>query len=171
MQWIDIEDIKKFGSDLQDYQKIGELFFEQTHRDVCFTCHKCGTLHRLNIPNRSGLINCQRCHATFMYSYYFVADRFIFVEQKVDWESFRGRKQHERVEEYVHDHKTSLTDYDILGIPWTRNAAAIKKAYRELCKRFHPDLNTGLPLRDRIATEEKMKEINRAYDALMRTLS
>ena len=40
----------------------------------------------------------------------------------------------------------------------------IKKAYRELARKYHPDNYQNNPLAD--LAEEKMKEINEAYDAI-----
>ena len=52
--------------------------------------------------------------------------------------------------------------YEVLGI--TKNATddEIKKAYRKLARKYHPDLNRDDPK----AAEAKMKEINEAYDVL-----
>ena len=47
--------------------------------------------------------------------------------------------------------------YEILGVPKTASVDQIKKAYRELALRYHPDRN-----KDKGA-EEKFKEINEAY--------
>lgn len=51
--------------------------------------------------------------------------------------------------------------YEILGVPRTADAEAIKKAYRALALKYHPDRNPG----DKRA-EETFKAINTAYDAL-----
>lgn len=51
--------------------------------------------------------------------------------------------------------------YEILGISKTATADEIKKAYRNLAFKYHPDRNSG----DK-AAEEKFKEINEAYDVL-----
>lgn len=51
--------------------------------------------------------------------------------------------------------------YEILGVPETASADEIKKAYRKLAKKYHPDANPN----DRQA-EEKFKEISAAYDVL-----
>lgn len=51
--------------------------------------------------------------------------------------------------------------YDILGIPRTAGKEDIKKAYKTLAKKYHPDLNKN----DKNA-EQKFKEINEAYAAL-----
>jgi curved DNA-binding protein len=51
--------------------------------------------------------------------------------------------------------------YKILGIEKSATGAEIKKAYRELAKRYHPDKNPG----DKNA-EEKFKEISEAYEVL-----
>lgn len=51
--------------------------------------------------------------------------------------------------------------YDILGIDKTADAAAIKKAYRKLAKKYHPDTNAG----DKKA-EQSFKEVTEAYTVL-----
>ncbi len=51
--------------------------------------------------------------------------------------------------------------YDILGVSRTSSPEEIKKTYRQLAKKFHPDVNKG----DKKA-EERFKEISQAYDIL-----
>ena len=51
--------------------------------------------------------------------------------------------------------------YEVLGIEKGADEAAIKKAYRALAKKYHPDVNPG----DKSA-EEKFKEVNEAYQVL-----
>jgi len=51
--------------------------------------------------------------------------------------------------------------YEILGVDKKADAAAIKKAYRALAKRYHPDLNADNP-----SAERKFKEVNEAYEIL-----
>ena len=55
-----------------------------------------------------------------------------------------------------------MTDpYKVLGVSRDADDAEIKKAYRELARKYHPDNYTGSPLAD--LASEKMKEINTAY--------
>jgi DnaJ-class molecular chaperone len=51
--------------------------------------------------------------------------------------------------------------YAILGVPRGADEKEIKKAYRRLARKYHPDLNPG----DKEA-ERKFKEINEAYEVL-----
>lgn len=51
--------------------------------------------------------------------------------------------------------------YEVLGIDKSADEAAIKKAYRQLAKKYHPDMNPG----DKDA-EAKFKEVNEAYEVL-----
>lgn len=54
--------------------------------------------------------------------------------------------------------------YEILGVAETATDEEIKRAYRELAKKYHPDNYNDSPLAD--LAEEKMKEINEAYDKI-----
>ncbi len=51
--------------------------------------------------------------------------------------------------------------YEVLGVPRNASDDEIKKAYRTLAKKYHPDLNQGDS-----SAEEKMNEINAAYEEI-----
>jgi len=51
--------------------------------------------------------------------------------------------------------------YEVLGIQKGADEATIKKAYRTMAKKYHPDMNPG----DKEA-EAKFKEVNEAYEVL-----
>ena len=51
--------------------------------------------------------------------------------------------------------------YEVLGVPKNADDAALKKAYRVLAKKYHPDSNPG----DKEA-EKKFKEASEAYSVL-----
>lgn len=55
--------------------------------------------------------------------------------------------------------------YEVLGISKGASQEEIKKAYRKLAKKYHPDNYANNPLSD--LAEEKFKEINEAYEQLM----
>lgn len=54
--------------------------------------------------------------------------------------------------------------YEILGLNEGASQEEIKRAYRDLAKKYHPDQYGNNPLRD--LAEQKMREINEAYDYL-----
>jgi DnaJ-class molecular chaperone len=51
--------------------------------------------------------------------------------------------------------------YEVLGVPKNADADTLKKAYRTLAKKYHPDMHPG----DKDA-EEKFKEASEAYAVL-----
>ena len=51
--------------------------------------------------------------------------------------------------------------YEVLGVDKNADEATIKKAYRGLAKKYHPDMNPG-----NAEAEAKFKEVNEAYDVL-----
>ncbi len=57
--------------------------------------------------------------------------------------------------------------YTVLGIDPNATDEEVKKAYRELAKKYHPDNYADSPLAD--LAQEKMKEINEAYDTIQRS--
>ncbi|MBR1645952.1 MAG: DnaJ domain-containing protein [Selenomonadaceae bacterium] len=55
-----------------------------------------------------------------------------------------------------------MTYYEILGVDRNATAQELKKAYRALARKWHPDLNRDNPE----VAEKKMTEINVAYSVL-----
>lgn len=54
--------------------------------------------------------------------------------------------------------------YSVLGVSPSASDDEVKKAYRELARKYHPDNYHDNPLAD--LASEKMKEINEAYDTI-----
>jgi curved DNA-binding protein len=53
--------------------------------------------------------------------------------------------------------------YEVLGVPRTATAEEIKRVYRQLARKHHPDLQ---PAAERASAAERFKEINEAYEVL-----
>ena len=59
--------------------------------------------------------------------------------------------------------------YEVLGVSPYASDDEVKRAYRELARKYHPDNYQNNPLAD--LAEEKMKEANEAYDAITKARS
>ena len=57
--------------------------------------------------------------------------------------------------------ETKRDYYEVLGVPKDADDAALKKAYRVLAKKYHPDANPG-----NAEAEQKFKEASEAYAVL-----
>jgi len=60
--------------------------------------------------------------------------------------------------------------YTVLGLDPGADMEAIKKAYRTLSMQYHPDKVSHLGEEFRAVAEEKMKELNQAYDYFKKTM-
>lgn len=56
--------------------------------------------------------------------------------------------------------------YEVLGVSRSASDEEIKRVYRDLARKYHPDNYADNPLAD--LAQEKMKDINEAYDAITR---
>ena len=56
--------------------------------------------------------------------------------------------------------------YQVLGVSPNASDDEIKKAYRNLSRRYHPDANVNNPNKE--AAEERFKEVQQAYDQIMK---
>ena len=57
--------------------------------------------------------------------------------------------------------------YSVLGVSPSASDDEVKRAYRDLARKYHPDNYHDNPLAD--LASEKMKEINEAYDAITKS--
>lgn len=56
--------------------------------------------------------------------------------------------------------------YDILGVSQSASDEEIKKAYRALSRKYHPDANVNNP--NKAQAEERFKQVQQAYDQIMK---
>ena len=56
--------------------------------------------------------------------------------------------------------------YDVLGVSPNASDEEVKRAYRDLTRKYHPDANVNNTLAD--LAEEKFKEVQEAYDTIMK---
>ncbi len=92
------------------------------------------------------------------------------------WEDFmRGnwRRAHEQEEPRPRRRRISYTAQEacsVLGIQWSGSSPldkrTVQSAYRQLAKQYHPDMLMSHPEAERLAGEERFKEISNAYQVL-----
>lgn len=87
---------------------------------------------------------------------------------KIGWASHKFKeKYHEWPPyEWVKEASEAKSPHDILGIKKSATREEVNKAYKDLVRKYHPDLvsNMGQEIRD--VAEKMMKELNRAYEQL-----
>lgn len=59
-----------------------------------------------------------------------------------------------------------VNPYEILGVRREASDEEVRRVYKDLVKKYHPDKYVDNPLRE--LAEEKLKEINMAYDQIMK---
>ena len=59
-----------------------------------------------------------------------------------------------------------MNPYEVLGVSRNASIDEIKKTYRELSRKYHPDSYVGNPLSS--LAEEKFEQVQEAYDAIMK---
>ena len=59
-----------------------------------------------------------------------------------------------------------LNPYEVLGVSPGASDEEIKKAYRSLSRRYHPDANVNNP--NKAQAEERFKQVQQAYDQIMK---
>ena len=67
---------------------------------------------------------------------------------------------------FVREANVSENAYKILGVDPNASDEEVKKAYREMAKKNHPDLVSNLGEDVRQAAEKKFQEINQAYETI-----
>ena len=56
--------------------------------------------------------------------------------------------------------------YDVLGLESGCDADAIRKAYKKLCLKYHPDKHASSPAADKAKAQQSFIEVQKAYDVL-----
>ena len=72
-----------------------------------------------------------------------------------------------KIEKKKNDIEEKVRDpYQVLGISRSASDEEIKKAYRTLSRKYHPDANVNNPNKEQ--AEERFKQVQQAYDQIMK---
>ncbi len=81
-----------------------------------------------------------------------------------DQRTIEAKYKYRRQQDYATSQTAADKNYAILGLESGADMDTIKKAYRKLSMKYHPDKVRHLGEEFRTIAEQKMKEINGAYD-------
>ena len=79
----------------------------------------------------------------------------------------KGAKNNEETEKHSDTRFESTDPYTVLGVDRSATEAQIKKAYRELVGRYHPDKVAHLGEDFKTLAEERFKQIQQAYQKIL----
>ncbi|MCD6049655.1 MAG: DnaJ domain, partial [Verrucomicrobia bacterium] len=121
-----------------------------------FICMRCGQKLRLRRFQSEHTIRCPRCQARYRGR----LDKFGRLRIEPEAERSHRRETRRSADELAPHYRT-------LELPVTADMAALRRAYRRMMKQHHPDLYAMAEPAKRAQVEEKAKQINEAYHALM----
>ena len=75
-----------------------------------------------------------------------------------------SKAEHQTIKNQFLRKTPEFSPYKIFDLPESATKEEIKKKYRDLCKEHHPDKVIHLGPEFKEIAEQKMREINRAYD-------
>jgi len=88
-----------------------------------------------------------------------------------DHRTIEAKYRYQRQRSADETNESAARHYATLGLDDGADMAAIKKAYRQLSMKYHPDKVSHLGNEFKGVAEEKMKELNAAYDFFKRKLA
>ena len=91
------------------------------------------------------------------------ASKFQYQYQNFEFKNFNQNYNNNGFQGGFYNQSSKLQEAkDFFGFSQTPSKEDIKKRYKELAKKYHPDINNG--------DDEKMKELNHYRDILMKTV-
>lgn len=81
-----------------------------------------------------------------------------------DQRTIEAKYKYRKQQDHATSHSSADQNYAVLGLEPGADMDVIKKAYRKLSMKYHPDKVRHLGEEFRVIAEQKMKEINGAYD-------
>jgi len=121
-----------------------------------FSCTGCGQKLRIRRFQKGYAIRCPRCHKRYR-GYLDIQGR-LRIEPEPEQKK-RSAPMYEQDELVVH--------FRVLNVPVKSDLDTVRRAYRKLMKEFHPDLYAMADAKKRAEVEEKAKQINEAYHAIL----
>lgn len=154
--WYCLEHVRQFNRNWNYYAQMNEEEVEASVRaDTTWQrpSWKLGHIHR-NLENSTAAYRAFRAGR--------VRDAFRFFDEETDAHAREQRYNRE----YANGRPQRGSDPDkalrVMDLEWPLTKEALKARYKELVKRYHPDLNPG----DK-AAEDKFKAVNQAYRTLL----
>ena len=123
---------------------------------ILFSCMGCGQKLRIRAFQKGYSIRCPKCHKR--YRGYLDSRGRLRIEPEPE-QRRRAAPNVEQDELMIH--------FRVLGVPVNSNLETVRRSYRKLMKQYHPDLYAMADAKTKADAEEKSKQINEAYHAIM----
>lgn len=86
--------------------------------------------------------------------------------------NFQGQSNYRSYENLGgYQRERQISPYEVFQLERDASREDIKKQYRKLSKKYHPDITQNLPKKEREEAQQKMRELNSAYEQLKKERS
>jgi DNA-directed RNA polymerase subunit RPC12/RpoP len=143
----EISTLKKY---IREYQKY-------LNKKIIISCIKCAQKIRVKEFSKEALIKCPNCSTALKLTFKGNGKIEVTITEEKEGKSRHGSSENT---------STSVNYFEILGASESASFDEVKKAYKILIAKYHPDKVCHLGDEFKVLAENKTKEINHAFGVL-----